>query len=86
MSMDAISNAPEIYNLFIDSVETDMSLGDMVQFIDVASAVLSDSNRIQRYSITTDHVTDHTTAGGAYVLLPNYDAIWEVVKQAVYTP
>ena len=32
-------------------------------------------------------VTPHTTNAysGAYVLLPNYDAIWQVIEAAVYT-
>lgn len=86
MTMDALSNAPEIYNQFINSVETDMTLADIVKFIDIAPAVLSDTSRIQRYAISTDHVTPHTTNAGAYVLLPNYDAIWQVIEAAVYTP
>lgn len=87
MSLDAVSNAPEIYNEFISSVETDMTLSDFISFINVAPALIADPNRIQRYAIGTFEVTPYTFPdSGAYVLLPNYEAIWEIVKQAVYTP
>ncbi len=87
MSLDAVSKAPEIYNEFISSVETDMTLSDFVGFLPLAVDVASDPSRIQRFAIGTEQATPYTIpSSGAYVLLPNYDAIWEVVKAAVYTP
>jgi polyisoprenyl-teichoic acid--peptidoglycan teichoic acid transferase len=87
MSLDAISKAPELYNEFVSSVETDMTLSDFVQFLPVAASVAADSGRIQRFAVGTNEATPYTIpSSGAYVLLPNYDAIWEIVKAAVYTP
>jgi LCP family protein required for cell wall assembly len=87
MSYDAVSNAPEIYNEFIDAVETDMSLSDFLAILNVAPALFSDADRIQRFAIGTSHVTPYTIPySGAYVLLPDYDAIWDVIQQAAYTP
>lgn len=86
MSLEAVENAPEIYNQFISSVETDMTLGDMLGIINVATTVLSDTSRIQRYSIGTEHVKSMSSTTGASILEPDYDAIWEVIEQAVYTP
>jgi hypothetical protein len=86
MSLNAISRAPEIYNLFISSVETNLSLNDILQAMRIAPAVLSDPARVKRYSIGIDQVAPTITDLGASVLLPDYNAIWEVVREAVYSP
>ena len=87
MSLDGIAKAPEIYNQFISSVETDLNLNDVLSFVNIAPAILSDPSRIERYAIGPEHVTGHIIPStGANVLLPNYDAIWQVIQEAVYTP
>jgi len=85
MSLDAVARAPELYNLFISSVETDMAFEDMLALIAIAPAILSDTARVTRYYIGPEQVTSHVIpSSGANVLLPNYDAIWEIIRQAVY--
>ena len=86
MSINAISRAPEIYNLFISSVETNLILNDVLQVMRLAPSILADPSRVRRYAIGLDQVTPTMTDGGASVLMPDYNAIWEVVRQAVYTP
>lgn len=86
MSLDAISRAPDVYNQFISSVETDINLNDLLPILNIAPSILQDPSRIRHYAIGTEHVTSHTTSGGAAVLLPNYEAIWQVIREAVYTP
>jgi hypothetical protein len=86
MSLDAISRAPEIYNQFISTVETDLSLNDILPVLNIAPSIIQDQSRIHRYAISTEHVTPTTTSGGAAVLIPNYEAIWQVVLEAIYTP
>ena len=85
MSLEAVSRAPELYNLFISSVETDMTIEDIVALIAFTPTILSDPGRVTRYYIGPEHVTSHVfPSSGANVLLPNYEAIWEVIRQAVY--
>jgi len=85
MSLDAISRAPELYNLFVSSVETDLTFDEMVRLAAIAPTILSDPSRVTRYSITQDEVTSHVIpSSGANVLLPDYDLIWEIIKKAVY--
>jgi polyisoprenyl-teichoic acid--peptidoglycan teichoic acid transferase len=85
MSLDAVARAPELYNLFISSVETDMAFDDMLSLIVVAPTILSDVNRVTRYAIGQDQVTSHVIpSSGANVLLPDYDAIWEIILKAIY--
>ena len=87
MTLDAISRAPEVYNLFISSVETDMTLDDILEIIDIAPVFISEPDNVSRYALNTAHLTPYTSpTTGAYVLLPDYAAIWEVIKEAVYTP
>ena len=86
MSLNAISRAPEIYNLFISSVETNLSLNDILQAMRMASSVLSEPARVKRFAIGIDQVTPNITDLGASILLPDYNAIWEVVRDAVYSP
>jgi len=87
MSLDGISKAPEIYNQFISSVETDLTLNDILSFINIAPAIFADNSLIERYEIGPEHVTPHIIPStGASVQLPNYDAIWQVIQKAVYTP
>jgi polyisoprenyl-teichoic acid--peptidoglycan teichoic acid transferase len=85
MSLDAVARAPELYNLFISSVETDMAFDDMLSLIVVAPTILSDTNRVTRYAIGPNQVTSHVIpSSGANVLLPDYDAIWELIAKAIY--
>ena len=85
MSLDALTHASELYNLFISSVETNLTFDEIVRLAAIAPTVLSDSSRVQRYAITQDEVTSHVIpSSGANVLLPDYDLIWEIIKQAVY--
>lgn len=87
MSLDAVTKAPEIYNQFISNVETDLNLNDILTLINLAPTILNDTSRIERYTITRDHVTPYTIpSSGANVLLPDYVAIWGVIKESVYTP
>lgn len=85
MSLDAIARAPELYNLFISSVETNLGFNEIVQLSAIAPTILSDPNRVTRYAITQNEVTPHVIPySGANVLLPNYDAIWQVIRRAIY--
>lgn len=87
MSLDGISRVPEIYNQFISSVETDLNLNDILNFVNIAPTILSDPSRIERYAIGPEQVTPYVIPStGANVLLPNYEAIWQIIYEAVYTP
>ena len=86
MSMNAISRLPELYSQYSDSVETNMGVGDMLPLLPVASQILSDSSKMRRYSIAQGEVTPYVTDTGAQVLLPNYEAIAQVLIEAVFNP
>jgi len=85
MSLDALIHATELYNLFISSVETNLTFEEIVRLAAIAPTVLSDPDRVQRYAITVNDVTPHVIpSSGANVLLPDYDLIWEIISKAIY--
>ena len=85
MSLDAVARAPELYNLFISNVETNLSFNDILSIIVIAPTILADTSRVSRYYIGPDQVVPHVIpSSGANVLLPNYDAIWEIIKKSIY--
>lgn len=83
--MNALVRLPELYNQYHSDIETNISLPQMAGFLPVAAQVFKDHNRIHRYTITPNEASDWWTAEGAEVLLPDYDAIREIIKQASFS-
>ncbi|MHB8807827.1 MAG: LCP family protein [Anaerolineaceae bacterium] len=87
VSLDGVTRAGDIYNTLSSSVVTDLSLSDIVPLITLASKVMNDSSKITMYEIGESQVTPYVMpSSGANVLLPNYNAIWQVLKTALFTP
>jgi polyisoprenyl-teichoic acid--peptidoglycan teichoic acid transferase len=83
MSMNAISRLPEMYNNYKQSVETNISIEDIIPLLPVASEIAADTSLIRRYSIGPGHVYPYVAPSGAWVLLPNYYAITELIREAL---
>ncbi len=84
MSLNAIQRAPQLFQQFNSSVDTDLTLADMLPLLPLASQLFQNPNLVKRYAIGPNQVTSWVTPGGADVLVPNTDACWEVVQQALY--
>ncbi len=84
MSLNAVARAPELYRLFINSVETDLKLDDLIPMVGIAPQLLSDDSRISRHLIGISYLTPTVTDSGAQVLIPDRAAIWELIKKEVY--
>lgn len=84
MSADAVANLPEFFNAYQSSVQTNISLSDIVPLMPVATRIGQDSSLVRRYSIGTGYVYNYITEGGAMVLLPNYAAITQLLAEAVF--
>ncbi len=84
MSLNAVSRAGELYNMFISSVETDLTIQDLLPLVTVAPKWLSDDSLIHQHLIGIDMLTPWVTAEGAQVLVPDRQKIWELIKQEVY--
>lgn len=87
MSLNAISRAPELYNLYINSVETDLTVSDILPLLPLATSILNDTSKLRRYAIGISEVTPTTLPqSGASVLLPDFGAIHQLILQSAYTP
>lgn len=83
MHIDALTRLPEFYASYQKSVQTNMTLDNMLPLLPVASQVIGDSSRIHRYTVTPYMVSNFITDGGAMVLLPNYNAINAMINEAL---
>ncbi len=87
MALDAISRVPDLYDLYISSVETNLSTADIIPLVPLASKILSDPSKLKRFAIGPEHVTPYVLPdSGANVLIPNYDLIQEVIYESAFKP
>jgi polyisoprenyl-teichoic acid--peptidoglycan teichoic acid transferase len=86
LSLDGIKRAPEIYDIFKDTVRTDLELADITPLLPVALKI-GDENAIQNYYIGPQQVSRYIVPGsGADVLLPIQYAVMDVIYQAAGIP
>jgi len=82
MSLDAILRAPELYNDYTYYVMTDIKLGDILPLLPLASQI-NNNGDIRNYVVGYDYVYDWITMQGAQVLVPDYEAIQELMIEAL---
>ena len=76
-----LAKLPELYNNLKDTVETDLGLGDLLRLSLYAPKLTSAD--IRSYYIRPPYVSSWITDGGAYVLLPNENALQQMLTQAL---
>jgi polyisoprenyl-teichoic acid--peptidoglycan teichoic acid transferase len=84
-SLNALSSLPEFYEAYRNAVVTDIALGDLVKLLPLLQA--ADFNRVDRYQINTNQATpwiDPNT--GSYYLVPQSQAINQLLRQALASP
>lgn len=74
-----VSKIPELYNQLADSYRTNLSLEQILALARLMSEVESDD--ITYGTINTLHVTLDTNEAGDQILIPNYNAIRQVISQ-----
>jgi LCP family protein required for cell wall assembly len=84
VSMNAIENAKEIYDILSDNVNTNITWSDIKPLLPLA-VHLRDTSQIKKYAIGPGEVYDWITPGGAMVLLPRHDLIKAMLKEALGT-
>ncbi len=85
ISLDGLTRAPQLYQLYKQNVTTNMSFDDMAQFLPMATK-LRDGSGIHRYYIGPQQVYSWMNTSGAQVLVPVYDSVLEVMRQALNSP
>lgn len=81
ISIDAIRRAPEFYASYKQGLKTDITLVDVLAWLPLAAKIAENRN-IHTYAITYQHVSDWITPGGAMVLVPNKEAVMNVIRKS----
>ncbi|MBI3760968.1 MAG: LCP family protein [Chloroflexi bacterium] len=84
ISLEALSHIPELYSQYTEFVDTDMQLGDVLQFVPLAAQL--DRSKIKSRFIGPGYVIGWRTPVGASVLLPRPDAIASLLAEAFVPP
>lgn len=82
MSFDVILKAPDLYQAYINYVDTDIRLTDVVGLLPLANEVYKNGD-IRSYVIGYDYAYDWVTWQGAQVLVPDYESIIELMIEAL---
>jgi LCP family protein required for cell wall assembly len=85
LSLNAIRRAPEFYEVYKNAVTTDIGLMDVLTWLPMA-AKIAETRDIHQYYLTYKHVSDWITPDGAMVLLPNQQAIMQVIRKSQNIP
>ena len=85
ISLNGLGRAPELYDLYIQNVTTNMSFDQMAALLPLA-VELADTGNIERYAISPAQVVDWINYSGAMVLLPIRSAVLDVMRQALNSP
>jgi LCP family protein required for cell wall assembly len=76
-----LTRISELYNTLKDSVETDLGLADLLQ-LSLYAPKMTNAD-IRSYYIRPPYVSSWITDAGAYVLLPNEDALQQMLTEAL---
>lgn len=82
MSLDVILKVPDLYSAYTSYVDTDVKLGDIIPLLPLANKIY-DNGDIRNYVIGYDHAYDWVTTQGAQVLVPDKEAIQELIIEAL---
>ena len=85
LSLDALTRAPQLYQIYKQNVTTDMTFERMAEFLPLAAKV-DDASHIQRFYIGPQQVYSWMNSTGAQVLVPNQALAIEVMRQALNSP
>lgn len=86
VSLNGLQRAPELYDLYKNNVTTNATFSDIAPLMGLAAEMSGNTSNLSTYQIDRSQVTSYTTNTGAAVLLPDYDAIMNTLKQALYAP
>jgi LCP family protein required for cell wall assembly len=79
ISIDGIKRAPELFDIYKNSVKTDITLPVVLKWLPFAAKFL-ETRDIHQYFIGYKEVYDWITPEGAMVLVPNKPALMKVIR------
>jgi LCP family protein required for cell wall assembly len=83
VNLNMLVKVPELYGLYREYVDTDIPLTKVLTLLPMAKPLMTTDN-IRRFSVSNEMVTNWITYEGAWVLMPNYDAISDMLNEALY--
>jgi LCP family protein required for cell wall assembly len=86
MEMQAVLRMPELYDQYSVDFETNMSTVQIAGLLPTALQAANDASRIRRAAVTREMAADWWMPDGAMVLLPDYEAVRALVKDAALLP
>ena len=85
LSFDVLSRAPELYNIYKDTVYTDLGLNDLNKLLPAANILVKTQN-IKRYVVDYSMVYDWVEPySGAMVLIPDRYKIMLMMREVLNT-
>jgi anionic cell wall polymer biosynthesis LytR-Cps2A-Psr (LCP) family protein len=84
LSLDGIARAPELFNIYQQNVTTNLNFDAVLPLLPVAAQLNAD--KMARFSIGPGQVTSWVNSAGSQVLLPNREAVLQVMRQALNSP
>jgi LCP family protein required for cell wall assembly len=81
ISMDVLRKAPEFYDLYKETVKTDLTLVDALKWLPFA-AKIAETRNFKTFALTYNQVYDYITPGGAMVLVPDQQAMMKVIRKS----
>ena len=84
LQLNMLTKALELYHQYVQIVDTDMGIGDVLQFVPLAASL--SGTRIKNRFIGRAQVWSWTTPQGASVLLPDQAAISALLNEAFQPP
>ena len=82
LNVGTIAKLPELKAQFDQNVQTDISISQAISFVPFATGILASPDRIHRFAITEDEATPSWSWNGMWILLPNTDAIHQLLLKA----
>jgi hypothetical protein len=82
LTLDAIRRAPEFYNIFKESVTTDIGLLEILSWLPLVARV-AETGEIKNYYVGPGQVYDWITPDGAMVLVPNQGLVMHFRKSQI---
>lgn len=83
VSLNGLIRAPELYNAYINYVDTDLRVTDVITLLPFASTI-NENGDIRNYVVGYEHAYDWITTSGAQVLVPDYAAIRALMIEALH--
>ncbi|HMN11849.1 MAG TPA: LCP family protein [Bellilinea sp.] len=83
MSLEGAKRIPELYDIYKNSVQTNIGLDDAVFFGSYLPGILDKPEKVKQYAITSDFTQSYRTPTGGAVQLPLMEKILPLLQQAL---